>query len=81
MGQSAEKRKAAAAATSSALPIRPTGKDAFCFACHSGHCSVKRSTIGVAVVDGQMALTRMPADAYSRAALFVSPMMAHLLAE
>ena len=59
----------------------PRGPLTFCFACHSGHRSVNRATMGVSVVLGHTALTRMPADAYSRAAVRVRPRMANLEAE
>ena len=76
IGQSAESKNAAVAATSSGDPIRRTGKDAFWLACHSGQRSANRATMGVSVVDGQMAFTRMPLEAYSLAAERVRPMMA-----
>jgi hypothetical protein len=57
IGQSADKRNTMVAAISSARPMRPTGNDAFCLACQSGHLVVKRSTIGVSVVEGHTALT------------------------
>eukprot|EP00405_Crypthecodinium_cohnii_P034901 CAMPEP_0206529760 /NCGR_PEP_ID=MMETSP0325_2-20121206/2779_1 /ASSEMBLY_ACC=CAM_ASM_000347 /TAXON_ID=2866 /ORGANISM="Crypthecodinium cohnii, Strain Seligo" /LENGTH=109 /DNA_ID=CAMNT_0054025709 /DNA_START=81 /DNA_END=410 /DNA_ORIENTATION=+ len=81
IGQLLELSHSTASATSSGLPIRPVGKDSFCFACHSGQFVVKRSTIAVSVVLGQIPLIRMPFGAYSLAAVFVKPITACLLAQ
>merc|ERR1712050_683957 len=80
-GHDGELNHNTASATSSGVPTRPVGKLAFCFACQSGHCAVKRSTIGVAVVLGQIQLIRMPRGAYSFAAQRVKPITACLLAQ
>jgi hypothetical protein len=63
-----------AAAISSARPRRPMGWLAIASATLSSSLAIMSVTIGVSMVPGQMALTRMPRGAYSRAALRVRPM-------
>src|SRR5215211_7430801 len=65
-------RNTASAATSSGVPMRPTGS--ICSICTrtSGDSPIDRSTMGVWITPGQMAFTRTLLVAYSSAAAFVS---------
>ena len=58
-----EHSQTTAAAISSGLPIRPTGSCATTLARPSGVPPLKRSIIGVSMIPGHTAFTRMPAFA------------------
>src|SRR6185437_8953332 len=62
-----------AEAISSDLPIRPRGMSLNTAFIASGSFATAFATMGVSITPGHIALTRMPRPAYSRAALFVSP--------
>src|SRR5262249_25470231 len=69
-----------ATATSSGVPMRPTGAWSKIRASNWGSASMPASTIGVRIQPGTTVLTRIPALAYSSAAAFGSQMTPCLLA-
>src|SRR6266550_8163321 len=62
-----------AAAISSGRPSRPIGWSLTISSIVSDSLAIMSATIGVSMVPGHTALMRMPLEAYSSAALFVSP--------
>jgi hypothetical protein len=70
-------RKATRGATSSTVPVRPSGVSATFAARNAG---AAEAVIGVSMCPGWMVLTRMPRGPSSRQAVLANPRNAHLLA-